>query len=98
MIKKEISIGFLVGLLVNSIGFIVCIFIFPALSDLNLTFMETITASVENDSLGSIIALGAIPNLVIFFLFLRKDKVYRARGVLLAVLIAAICIAISKFG
>ncbi len=98
MIKKEIAIGFITGLIANSIGFVVCVFIFSALSPQNLGFSETITASLKNDSFGSLIVLGAIPNLVVFFLFIKKEKVYRARGVLLATLIAAICIAISKFG
>lgn len=98
MIKKEIIIGFTIGLLTNITGFIICVFIFSALSSQGLSFTEMIKASAENDSLGSLIALGAMPNLLIFFLFLRKNNIYRARGVLLATLIAAICIAISKFG
>lgn len=98
MIKKEIIIGFTIGLLMNTIGFILCVFIFSALSSQELSFTEMIKASAENDSLGSLITLGAMPNLIVFFLFLRKNNVYRARGVLLATLIAAICIAISKFG
>ena len=97
MIKKEIIIGFLAGILTNSTGFIICIFIFSSLSKQVSSFQETLKASIQNDSLGSIIALGAILNLVVFFLFLKKDKPYRARGVLLASLIAAVCIAISKF-
>ncbi|WP_109301583.1 hypothetical protein [Aquimarina sp. AU474] len=98
MIKKEIGIGLLIGLTANSIGFTLCVFIFSALSQQNLSFIETIKASLENDSFGSLIVLGAIPNLVAFFLFIKKNNIYRARGVLLATLIAAICIAISKFG
>ncbi len=98
MIKKEIGIGVLIGLLVNSIGFILCVFIFSAISPQNMGFTETIEESLRNDSFGSLIVLGAIPNLIVFFLLLRKNKFYRARGVLLATLIAAICIAISKFG
>ncbi len=98
MIKKEIGIGLLIGLIANSIGFILCVFIFSALSSQYLSFTETIKASLQNDSFGSLIVLGAIPNLIAFFLFIKKNNIYRARGVLLATLIAAICIAISKFG
>ncbi len=98
MIKKEIGIGFLAGICANSIGFVLCIFIFSALSGQGMTFGETVQESIENDSFGSMVALGAIPNLAIFFFFLKKNNPYRARGVLLASLIAAICIAISKFG
>lgn len=98
MIKKEITIGLIIGLLINGLGFILCVFIFSALSGQGYTFTETIEASIKNESLGSLIALGAIPNLIIFFYFLRKNHIYKARGILLACLVAAICIAISKFG
>ncbi len=98
MIKKEIAIGLLIGLIVNCIGFILCVFIFSAIASQNLSFSETIEASIKNDSFGSLIVLGAIPNLFVFFSFIKKNNIYKARGVLLATLIAAICIAISKFG
>ena len=98
MIKKEIGIGFITGLLTACIGFVLCVFIFSILSKQQLGFSETITASISNDAIGSLIALGTLPNLFVFFFFLKKNTYYRARGVLLASLIAALCIAISKFG
>ena len=97
MIKKEIVIGLLLGVLANTIGFVLCVLIFSSLSNHVNSFGETIKASIANDSFGSLIILGAILNLVLFFLFLKKNKPYRARGVLLATIIAALCIAISKF-
>ncbi len=93
MIKKEILIGFFIGIFANSIGIILYILLFSELS-----ISETLKAAQENNFLGSLIALGAILNLIIFFLFLKQNKPYRARGVLLATIIAAVGIAISKFG
>ncbi|WP_299432738.1 hypothetical protein [uncultured Aquimarina sp.] len=93
MIKKEILIGFFIGIFANTIGIILYILLF---SELSIT--ETLKAAQENNFLGSLIALGAILNLIIFFLFLKQNKPYRARGVLLATIIAAVGIAISKFG
>ncbi|WP_405208384.1 hypothetical protein [Aquimarina sp. LLG6339-5] len=92
MIKKEILLGFFTGILANAIGIILYILLF---SELSIT--ETLKAAQQNNFLGSLIALGAILNLIIFFLFLKQNKPYRARGVLLATLIAAVSIAISKF-
>ncbi|GAA3509077.1 hypothetical protein GCM10022393_21540 [Aquimarina addita] len=92
MIKKEILIGFLIGVLSNSVGILLYILLF---SKMGIT--ETIKAAQLNGFLGSLIALGAILNLLVFFLFLKQNKPYRARGVLLATLVATICIAISKF-
>ncbi|MDH7445480.1 hypothetical protein [Aquimarina sp. 2201CG14-23] len=92
MIKKEILIGFFIGIIANIIGIVLYILLFSELS-----IKETLQAAQENNFLGSLIALGAILNLIIFFLFLKQNKPYRARGVLLATIIAAVCIAISKF-
>lgn len=97
MIKKEIIIGLITGIVANIIGFIICVFIFSSLSNQVSSFTGTVKASLQNDSFGSLIVLGAILNLIVFFLFLKQNKPYRARGVLLACIIAAICIAISKF-
>jgi len=36
-----------------------------------------------------LLALGAIANLLVFFIFLKKDLDYRARGVLLATMLVA---------
>ncbi|MHA7055883.1 hypothetical protein ACWGOQ_0001585 [Aquimarina sp. M1] len=92
MIKKEIIIGFFTGIVANSIGVILYILLFSKTS-----IKETLKTAQQNNFLGSLIALGAILNLIIFFLFLKQNKPYRARGVLLATLIAAVGIAISKF-
>ncbi|WP_027393906.1 hypothetical protein [Aquimarina latercula] len=92
MIKKEILFGFVTGILANAIGIILYILLFSELS-----IKETLKAAQQNNFLGNLIALGAILNLIIFFLFLKQNKPYRARGVLLATLIAAVSIAISKF-
>ncbi len=97
MIKKEIFKGFIAGIIANLLGFTFCVFIFSRISVQQMTFQETIEASIKNNSIESIIVIGAILNLITFFLFLKQDKFYSARGVLLATLIPAIYIAINKF-
>lgn len=89
---KEVLIGLLIGLVANSAGIYLYISIFSEHS-----FEATLKGALENDFLGSLIALGAILNLLAFFVFLKKKQYYRARGVLLATLIAAIIILITKF-
>ncbi|SDX47944.1 hypothetical protein [Aequorivita viscosa] len=89
---KEVLIGLLIGIIANLSGIYLYIYFF---SDHSLE--ETLQGAIENDFIGSLIALGAILNLMAFFVFLKKKQNYRARGVLLATLIAAIVILISKF-
>ncbi len=89
---KEILIGFVIGLAANMAGTYLYIFFFSKLS-----LESTLQAALENDFLGSLIALGAILNLIVFFILLKKNQYYRARGVVLATLVAAMVILISKF-
>ncbi len=90
-IGKEILIGFLIGLVANISGSYLYIFFF---SKYELTTLEV---ALEQDLLGNIIALGALLNLGVFFIFLKKNKYYRARGVIAATLLAAIIIVVAKF-
>ena len=92
MIKKNVLIGFLTGLSANVAGIILYILLF---SDRGLD--DTLRDAHANDYLGKIIALGAALNFLPFFVFLKKNLIYHARGVLLATVITAVVIAITKF-
>ncbi|MEX0290922.1 MAG: hypothetical protein AB3N14_17595 [Flavobacteriaceae bacterium] len=89
--KKEVIIGFVVGIIANSIGTLLYILLF---SDFGIT--ETLGAAVEQGHLGSLLALGAILNLVAFFGFLKLRRDGRARGVLIATLLTAMVILYYK--
>lgn len=89
--KKETAIGFVVGIIANTLGVLLYILLF---SDLGL--VETYQAAVEQEHVGSLLALGAILNLVAFFGFLRLRRDYRARGVLMATVLTALIILYYK--
>ena len=91
MIKKEIFTGFFTGLLANILGMLIYILIFSEAS-----ISKTISESIEKDFMGTLITAGAILNFLPFFVFLKKDRPYRARGVLLATILAALVIAVLK--
>ncbi len=89
--KKELIIGFAVGLIANTIGTLLYILLF---SELGIT--ETFVAADSQGYLGSLLALGAILNLVAFFAFLRLRRDQRAKGVLVATLLTALIILYYK--
>lgn len=89
--KKEIVIGFIVGIIANTFGTLLYILIF---SDLGV--VDTFNAAVSQGHIGSLLALGAILNLVAFFGFLRIKRDQRARGVMLATLVTALIILLYK--
>ncbi|MFX0558496.1 hypothetical protein ACOCEA_16970 [Maribacter sp. CXY002] len=90
-IKKELAIGILVGFIANTLGTLLYILLF---SDLGI--IETYDVAVSQGHVGSLLALGAILNLVAFFGFLRIKRDNRAKGVLIATLFTALLILYYK--
>ena len=86
MIKKELFIGFLVGLIANAIGFIIAIFIFGNGENISTVFKQ----SLAQGFFSKLISMGALLNLVVFFLFLKQKRDYRARGVIFATITVTI--------
>lgn len=89
--KKEVVIGVLVGLIANTFGTLLYIVLFS-----DLSIVETYKVAVAQGHVGSILALGAILNLVAFFGFLRIKRDYRARGVMIATIFTALVILYYK--
>jgi hypothetical protein len=89
--KKEIIIGFFVGIIANTIGTLLYILLFSEFS-----IVETYKAAVTQGHVGSLLALGAILNLVAFFGFLKLNRNERAKGVLIATMLTAFIILYYK--
>lgn len=88
-ITKEVITGIFIGLLFNIAG----VYIYVALfTDYDLA--SAIEYAYADDFLGGLIAIGAAANFIPFFVFLKKNKVYRARGVLVATIFMALVILI----
>ncbi|MFH6992173.1 hypothetical protein [Flavobacterium sp. FlaQc-48] len=85
MNKKDILIGFIVGIFTSLLG-----------SYLFITFFTTFDISTgiqtikEQGYLGKVITLGTTLDLGVFLILLKKNKEYIARGVILAVIVLAI--------
>lgn len=91
--KKELLIGVVVGLIANVIGLYFATSFFGNGEDV-VSFLKA--ASFEG-FLGKLISLGAILNLLAFFVFIKKRQDYRARGVLLITIIIAVSTFVFKF-
>ena len=90
-IKKEILIGILSGMLFNIAGIYIYVAVFT-----NYDLPNAIKYAYRDDFLGGLIAIGAAANFIPFFVFLKKDKIYRARGVLIFTILMAIVILLLK--
>ncbi len=89
--KKELIIGFVVGIIANTAGTLLYILLFSKHG-----IKESFEAAIQQGHVGSLLALGALLNLIAFFLFLRIRRDHRAKGVLVATLLTALLILYYK--
>ena len=85
--KKEILIGFIVALIATAIG---CFIFIEYFSDFG--FNRSLELIIEGNLQGKVLVLGAIANFFVFFIFLKKKQLYRARGVLLETILIALTV------
>jgi len=87
--KKHILIGIFSGFLANIVGTIITVIIlFKEVKISNI--FKIINDSISDNFITKLISLGAIINLIVFFVFLKYEFEERARGVLVATFIIAI--------
>ena len=84
--KKEVFLGLLSGFLSNLLGVIITVIILFQ----NFDIFKIINDSISENFITKLISLGAIVNLIVFFIFLKYNYEERARGVLVATFIIAI--------
>ena len=82
--KKEILIGFLVAVFGTLCGSYLFVEFFS-----QYDFYKTIEIIKQGQLIGKIVALGSVVNLFIFFVFIKKRQLYRARGVILETFLIA---------
>ena len=83
--KKDLMIGVLLGIIGAIIG---CFIFLEFFTDFG--FIDGITVMKQRGILNKVITLGAILNLIIFFILLQKNKDVMAKGVVLAMFIITI--------
>ena len=84
--KKELFCGLLSGFLANLLGMIIVVIVLFQ----SFNILKIINDSISETFITKLISLGAIVNLIVFFIFLKYDYEERAKGVLLATFIIAI--------
>ena len=91
-IRKEILIGFLVSIIATAFGVFLYLQYFSKYG-----FEETLQLVKEGNLYASVLSLAALPNLFVFFIFIKKKQDYRARGVLTASILTALITFVLKF-
>ena len=84
--KKEVLKGVLFALFSSLSGLVLAILFFSE----NDSIIESLKNSYYENFLGKLISLGAILNVLVFFVFIKKNQDQRAKGVLLFTIFLAI--------
>lgn len=91
-IRKEILIGFLASIIATACGAFLYLQYFSEYG-----FEETLQMVKEGNLYATVLSLAALPNLFVFFVFIKKKQDYRARGVLTASILTALITFVLKF-
>lgn len=89
---NRLSLGLILGIVIPLLGFLVIYFtkVYPT------GILKLFTNPQLKPALPKLLSLCVILNLLLFFIFIRKNFLYSARGVLMATFIMAFFILILK--
>jgi hypothetical protein len=90
---NDIRLGAVLGLIAPLLGFLLIYLVASRGMDLR----EYLHGMIQMKKLSSVISLSAIPNLLLFFIFIWLNYLYSARGVLAATLLYAGIVVVTKF-
>lgn len=90
-IKRDIGIGMLISLVCTLAGMYIYVAIFT-----KYDLIHAINLAYQDQFLGGLIAIGAGANFLPFFVYLKKNEIYRARGVLIFSILLALIILVLK--
>lgn len=90
--NKDFLIGFLVAVFATLCG----LFFYVEFVS-RFSFSDSMSFLKDGSLLGKVITIGAIPNLFVFMIFIKKKQDQRAKGVLLATILIAVLTLMLKF-
>ena len=88
-----LSLGLILGIVAPLLTLLIVYFLKFNLYQID----ELLDYLVTKQVFTKIISLCVIPNLLLFFIFIRKNYLYSARGVLMATILFAVFVFITKF-
>jgi len=89
----SLTLGLILGIIAPIITMLIVYFLKFDLYKVD----ELLNYLVAKQVFTKIVSLCVIPNLVLFFIFIRKNYLYSARGVLMATILFAAFVFITKF-
>ena len=92
-VANSLILGVILGILIP----IIAVIFFNYSVNKSLTLIEFYKSMQEKNIMSSILSLTGIPNLMMFFLFLKLNKLKTVKGLMFATVILAITVYLVKF-
>lgn len=93
MKNKPTIIGIIIGLLASIIGLTITLLIFGK----GHSIVDSLDIAISNGVFTKLMSIGAILNILAFFIFIQRNEDAKAKGVLIATIIVAIITVIIRF-
>ncbi len=90
--KKQMLYGALLGAIVPPIAFVLWVLLLT-----NYGVERALDLVVKGSLYSEVLSLSAIANMLVFYFFLNKNKIFIARGILLITIILAFIVLVTKF-
>ena len=90
--KKQMLYGALFGAVVPLIAFVLWVLLFT-----DYSIERALDLVVKGSLYSEVLSLSAIANMIIFYIFLNKNKIFIARGILLITIFLAFVVLATKF-
>jgi hypothetical protein len=89
--KKQMLYGALLGAVVPPIAFVLWVLLFT-----DYSIERALDLVVKGSLYSEVLSLSAIANMIIFYIFLNKNKIFIARGILLITIFLAFVVLATK--
>ena len=93
MKNRPTAIGFIIGLLASIIGLTLTLLIFGK----GHSLIDSLDIAISNGVFTKLMSIGAILNILAFFIFIQRNEDAKAKGVLIATILVAITTVIIRF-
>lgn len=91
--SKTLLTGLLVGLILPAAALL----LFFAWKGEDTQLLDFFICQQQNRLLSPLLSLAVLPNLGIFWIFIKRNQYMQARGVIFATLLLAVCVILLKF-
>jgi len=92
MEKKQLITGAIIGLIVPPIAFAIWVLLLTSYG-----LQKAIDLVVTGGLYSEVLSLSAVANMIVFYLFLNKNKIFIARGIILITIFLAFIVLVMKF-